>query len=70
MGITALILGIVSIILIFIPFIWITSIITAITGLTLGILSIVKKKEKGIVCLYSSFLRYETSRRLVSIKIN
>lgn len=47
MGITALILGIVSIILIFIPFIWITSIITAITGLTLGILSIVKKKEKG-----------------------
>lgn len=46
MGIASLILGIVSIIIGFVPFIWIISIITAIVGLILGILSLTKKTEK------------------------
>lgn len=47
MGIASLILGITSIILAFVPFIWIISIITAIVGLILGIISLVKKRDKG-----------------------
>mgnify|MGYP006888337651 FL=1 len=47
MGIASLILGIISIILAFVPFIWMLSIVTAIVGLILGIISLVKKLEKG-----------------------
>lgn len=47
MGVASLILGILSIILAFVPFIWIISIITAIVGLILGILALAKKMEKG-----------------------
>lgn len=47
MGIASLVLGIVSIILIFVPFIWIISIVTAIVGLILGIISLIKKENKG-----------------------
>lgn len=47
MGLASLILGIISIILAFVPFIWMLSIVTAIVGLILGIISLVKKLEKG-----------------------
>ncbi len=47
MGIASLILGIVSIILIFVPFIWLISVVTAIVGLILGIISLAKKENKG-----------------------
>lgn len=46
MGVISLILGVVSIIIAFIPLIWIVSIVTAIIGLVFGILSLVKKKDK------------------------
>lgn len=46
MGIASLVLGIVSIILIFVPLIWIISIVTAIVGLILGIISLIKKDNK------------------------
>lgn len=47
MGIASLVLGIISIIIAFVPLIWILSIITAITGLVFGIISLVKKQHKG-----------------------
>ena len=46
MEIASLVLGIVSIIIAFVPFIWILSIIVAIVGLVLGIIALVKKKER------------------------
>ena len=47
MGIASLVLGIISIILAFVPFIWILAIVTSIVGLVLGIVSLVKKVNKG-----------------------
>ncbi len=47
MGIASLTLGIISIVLAFVPFIWILSIITAIISLVLGIIALVKKQHKG-----------------------
>ena len=47
MGIASLVLGITSLALGFAPFIWIIAIIPAIVGLILGIISLVKKKQKG-----------------------
>ena len=47
MGIASLILGIISIILAFVPFIWMLTVVTSIVGLVLGILSLVKKINKG-----------------------
>lgn len=47
MGIVSLILGIVSIAISFMPFIWSYSLITAIIGIILGIISLTKKQEKG-----------------------
>lgn len=46
MEIASLVLGIVSIIIAFVPFIWILSIVVAIVGLVLGIIALVKKKER------------------------
>ena len=46
MGIASMVLGIVSVVG-FMPFIWSYSILTAIIGIILGIISLVKKQEKG-----------------------
>lgn len=47
MGIAALVLGIVSIILSFIPFCGIIAVVPAIIGLILGIVEVVKKSKAG-----------------------
>ena len=47
MGIASLVLSIVSLVLGFVPFVWLIAIIPAIVGLILGIISLVKKKQKG-----------------------
>ena len=47
MGIASMVLGIVSLAVGFMPFIWSYSILTAIIGIVLGIISLVKKQEKG-----------------------
>lgn len=47
MGITSMILGIVSIVIGFMPIIWSYSILPAIIAIVLGIISLVKKQEKG-----------------------
>lgn len=47
MGIASLILGIVSLGIVFMPFVWACSAITAIVGIILGIISLVKKQDKG-----------------------
>lgn len=47
MGIASLILGIVSLVIGFMPFVWSYSAITAMVGITLGIISLVRKQDKG-----------------------
>lgn len=47
MGIASLVLSIVSLVLGFVPIVWLIAIIPAIVGLILGIISLVKKKQKG-----------------------
>lgn len=47
MGIASMVLGIVSIVIGFMPIIWSYSILIAIVGIVLGIISLVKKQEKG-----------------------
>ena len=47
MGIASMVLGIVSIVIGFMPIIWSYSILTAIIAIVLGIVSLVKKQEKG-----------------------
>ena len=62
MEIASLVLGIISIIITFIPFVWSFSIIIFIIGLTLGIIALAKKKERvksiiGIIlCIISIVL--------------
>ncbi len=47
MGIASLVLSIVSLVLGFVPFVWLIAIIPALVGLILGIISLAKKKQKG-----------------------
>lgn len=47
MGIASLVLGIVSLIMSFIPFVGIFFVITAVVGIILGIVSLCKKQDKG-----------------------
>lgn len=48
MGVASLVLGIVSIVLAFMPFFWLISFLPALVGLILGIISLCKKTSKGL----------------------